>query len=152
MRDAFPHGKYSLDIEPGEFSLRDYRAFLRGIEPEAAAFKRRQQAAFLAERERWAAAGQPEFVEPPDDVAGAGAGRRSRRVRGGALADDRERLAGGGRTRPARARPATSCVVLEAMKMEVAIVAPAEGVVEQVHCAQGAMVTAGQNLATLRVA
>ena len=28
-------------------------------------------------------------------------------------------------------------LVLEAMKMEVAIVAPSEGVVELVHCAQG---------------
>ena len=41
--------------------------------------------------------------------------------------------------------------VLEAMKMEVAIVAPTEGVVELVHCAKGGMVSAGQNLATLRV-
>ena len=38
------------------------------------------------------------------------------------------------------------------MKMEVAIVAPSEGVVELVHCAKGSMVTAGQNLATVRVA
>ena len=43
-------------------------------------------------------------------------------------------------------------LVLEAMKMEVAIVAPAKGVVEFVHCAKGGIVTAGQNLATLRVA
>ena len=42
-------------------------------------------------------------------------------------------------------------LVLEAMKMEVPIVAPSEGVVELVHCAKGGMVTAGQNLATLRV-
>jgi biotin carboxyl carrier protein len=43
-------------------------------------------------------------------------------------------------------------LVLEAMKMEVAIVAPTEGVVELLHCAKGGMVTAGQNLATVRVA
>jgi len=42
-------------------------------------------------------------------------------------------------------------LVLEAMKMEVAVVAPNEGVVELVHCAKGGMVSAGQNLATLRV-
>ena len=42
-------------------------------------------------------------------------------------------------------------LVLEAMKMEVEITAHAEGVVELVHCAKGAMVTAGQNLATVRV-
>ena len=42
-------------------------------------------------------------------------------------------------------------VVLEAMKMEFIVVAPAEGVIEVVHCTRGGMVSAGQNLATLRV-
>ena len=51
-----------------------------------------------------------------------------------------------------RVRAGEKLVVLEAMKMEVAIVAPAEGVVEQVTCAKGAIVTAGQSIATLRVA
>jgi biotin carboxyl carrier protein len=37
------------------------------------------------------------------------------------------------------------------MKMEVVIIAPTEGVVELVHCTQGAMVIAGQNLATVRI-
>ena len=71
MRDAFPHGKYGVNIEPTEFNLRNYHKFLRSIEDESAEFKRTQQAAFLAERERWAAAGQPEFVEPPDDAPAA---------------------------------------------------------------------------------
>ena len=30
-RDAFPHGKYEVAIEPSTFSLRAYNAFLRGI-------------------------------------------------------------------------------------------------------------------------
>ena len=42
-------------------------------------------------------------------------------------------------------------LILDAMKMEVAVAAPNEGVVELVHCAKGGMVLAGQNLATLRV-
>jgi urea carboxylase len=42
-------------------------------------------------------------------------------------------------------------VILEAMKMEFVVVAPANGVVELLHCARGGMVTAGQTLATLRV-
>ena len=42
-------------------------------------------------------------------------------------------------------------VILEAMKMEFVVVAPADGVVEVVHCARGGMVMAGQTLATLRV-
>jgi urea carboxylase len=42
-------------------------------------------------------------------------------------------------------------LILEAMKMEVAVVAPNKGIVEHVHCTKGGLVTAGQNLATLRV-
>ncbi len=42
-------------------------------------------------------------------------------------------------------------IVLEAMKMEFIVAAPADGVVEVVHCSRGGMVMAGQNLATLRV-
>jgi urea carboxylase len=53
IRDAFPHGKYSLNIEPSEFNLNSYSKFLRQIAPEAEEFKRRQEAAFMAERERW---------------------------------------------------------------------------------------------------
>ena len=34
--------------------------------PKPTAFKSHQQAAFEAERERWAAAGQAEFIEPPE--------------------------------------------------------------------------------------
>jgi urea carboxylase len=66
LRDAFPHGKYSLRIEHSDLSLKKYREFLRQTAGEAAEFKKHQHAAFIAERERWAVAGQPEFVEPPD--------------------------------------------------------------------------------------
>jgi urea carboxylase len=41
-------------------------------------------------------------------------------------------------------------LVLEAMKMEVAVVAPQRGIVEDLRCAPGAFVTAGQNLVVLR--
>src|SRR6202043_2373127 len=36
IRDAFPHGKYPLQIETQEFRLKDYNAFLSSIAPEIA--------------------------------------------------------------------------------------------------------------------
>jgi urea carboxylase len=51
-------GTKRLDIEPATFRLAEYQAFLASIEPQARAFKARQQAAFDAERARWAAAGE----------------------------------------------------------------------------------------------
>jgi urea carboxylase len=150
MRDAFPHGEYSIDIEPTEFSLRSYHAFLRSIDSEARAFKRQQQAAFIAERERWAAAGQPEFVEPPDDVPATtqiDIPEGCEAVRSPVTASVWQIAIEPGQ----HVQAGQNILTLEAMKMEVVIAAPSEGVVEVVHCAKGGMVTAGQNLATLRV-
>ena len=41
-------------------------------------------------------------------------------------------------------------IVLEAMKMEIAVAAPIAGVIEVLNCVKGAMVSAGQRLVTLR--
>jgi len=58
IRERFPHGGYALRVEEGEFSLREYRRFLAEHAESISAFKATQQAAFEAERERWAASGQ----------------------------------------------------------------------------------------------
>ena len=47
MRDAFPHGKYDLEIEHTEFNLKKYQDFLRRTADEAAEFKAQQQAPSL---------------------------------------------------------------------------------------------------------
>jgi biotin carboxyl carrier protein len=43
-------------------------------------------------------------------------------------------------------------IVLDAMKMEIAVTAPSAGRIEEVNVASGAMVSAGQRLAVLREA
>ena len=64
IREDFPAGRYRIRIEPGTLRLRDHRAFLDSIRDEAAAFKRRQHAAFEAERRRWQAAGELDVRDP----------------------------------------------------------------------------------------
>jgi urea carboxylase len=149
MRDAFPHGRYNLEIEHSDFSLKKYHEFLRQTATEAAEFKARQQAAFIAERERWAAAGQPEFVEPADEFPasseldlpdGCEAVRSPMSASVWQISVEPGQRVGVGER----------IVILEAMKMEFVVVAPAAGVVEIVHCKRGGMVTAGQMLATVR--
>jgi urea carboxylase len=49
-------------IEETTFSLADYNRFLADEAESIAVFKERQQGAFHAERERWAASGQANFV------------------------------------------------------------------------------------------
>ncbi|MBM3140611.1 MAG: acetyl-CoA carboxylase biotin carboxyl carrier protein subunit, partial [Chloroflexi bacterium] len=50
-----------------------------------------------------------------------------------------------------RVRTAQPLVTLEAMKMEHAVQAPADGVVAEVHCHPGQQVAEGELLVTLRV-
>ena len=60
LRRQVRAGTHELRIEPGRFSLREYRAFLASIAGDAAAFKARQQAAFDEERQRWRESGELE--------------------------------------------------------------------------------------------
>ncbi len=150
IRDAFPHGGYPLRIESQDFRLRDYHAFLRSIEAGSASFKRTQQEAFLAERERWAASGLDTYREPPDVAAPAGSGdavpEGCRAVTSPVTASVWNIAVAPGQ----RVEAGDRLLVLEAMKMEIAVAAPFPGTVETLHCAAGALVFAGQNLVTVR--
>jgi urea carboxylase len=150
IRDSFPYGKYPLRIEQQEFRLRDYHAFLASIATDAAAFKRTQQAAFLEERERWRLAGADQFREAPeldiaigpDDAVPEGC----RPVCSPVTANVWNVAVEPGQ----RVAPGERLIVLEAMKMEIAVSAPFAATIEKLNCAPGNLVTAGQNLVTLR--
>jgi urea carboxylase len=146
FRAAFPRGRVGLKIEETTFRFADYRAFLDANAASIEAFRTQQRAAFVAERERWASLPPPpEVVEPPpamDDVPpGAIAVRAA--VTGSVWqisVPAGTRVAAGDRL-----------VVLETMKMETPVLAPAAGVVVAVCCTPGALVRPGQTLVGLRV-
>ena len=58
IREDFPKGKYPLRIEDDQFSLGDYRRFLKENEQSLKAFKQKQQAAFDAEKQSWIQTGE----------------------------------------------------------------------------------------------
>jgi urea carboxylase len=150
IRDGFPHGRYPLRIEEQDFRLQDYHAFLRSIEPEAAAFKRHQQQAFEQERERWAAAGADEFVQPQDredaPAPPEAVPEGCRPVRAPVTASVWNIAVEPGQ----HVEAGQKLIVLEAMKMEIAVSAPSAGTIEKLNCTKGALVSAGQHLITLR--
>ena len=150
IRDAFPHGQYSLHIETTEFRLRDYHAFLKSIDADAAEFKERQQQAFEAERERWSAAGQVEYVAPPDAFSASHSDLDTpegcKPVRSPIGASVWTIAVATGQ----RVEAGQKLLVLEAMKTEIAVVAPSAGTVEKLHCAPGSLVSSGQVLLALR--
>jgi len=147
FRAAFPRGRVGLKMEETTFRFADYRAFLERNATSIEAFRARQRAAFIAERERWAA------LPPPPEVADVPVAADDA-VPPGALA---VRAAVTGSVwqiaAPAGARVAAGdrLVVIETMKMETPVLAPAAGVVVAVCCAPGALVRAGQTLVGLRV-
>jgi urea carboxylase len=150
IRDAFPHGQYSLRIEPTEFRLRDYHAFLKSIDADVAEFKAHQQQAFENERERWSAAGQVEHMEPPVALSAPGSDYETpngcKPVRSPIGASVWTIAVETGQ----RVEAGQKLLVLEAMKTEIAVVAPSAGTVEKLHCAPGSLVSTGQVLLALR--
>ncbi len=147
-RADFLHGKVRLDVREETFRLRDYQAFLNGHRESIAAFKAKQQAAFEAERERWAAL--PPFVEESsgrtddDDVRAVPPGARvvDAHVPGNVwqvVVQAGTRVAAG-----------DVLVMLESMKMEIAITAPIDGEVLEIRCTEGRPVAAGDPVCVLR--
>jgi len=148
IREGFPRGRYPLRIEPREFRLREYHAFLKSIKTEAEAFKKHQQAAFEAERERWAAAGQAEYIEPPEAVEPAAetdVPEGCSPVRSPISASVWNVSVEAGQ----RVEAGQKLMILEAMKTEIAVTAPRAGIVHSLACAAGALVWAGQTLLLL---
>jgi len=150
LREDFNAGRFKLKVEEGLLKLRDYRHFLKENESSIAVFKTKQQTAFESERERWNASGQ--FLAETDD--------RDEKV-----ALDEEALPAGCM---AITSPVTGSIwqvsvkagdivsgdqellVVEAMKMEVPLLADEAGEIVEVRCEKGSAVAAGQILAVLR--
>ncbi len=140
IRDAFPHGRYSVRIEPREFRLRDHQY-------DATEWKRRQQQAFLEERERW---GAEKFAELVDDAAPVNEDAVPEGCR--AVSSPVTASVWSIGVEPGqRVEAGHRLMVLEAMKMEIAVTVPVAGVIEKVHCSRGTLVSAGQRLVTIRV-
>ncbi len=148
MREAFPHGACPLRIEECDFRLKDYHSFLKSIAHESAESKSRQQSAFNAERARWHEGGTDDRFSssvtphPLEDPLPNGC----RPVNSPVAASVWNISVQSGQ----RVEAGQSLLILESMKMEIAVAAPSAGVVEMVNCVPGALVSAGQRLVTLR--
>ncbi len=149
-RADFLHGKFELKIESTTFTLREYNEFLDSIHSESIEFKTTQQAAFEAERDRWAAdnllvdssdvlldsATETDFTLPPNSqgvLAHLPANVWQVLVDQGSTVTEGDRL-----------------VILESMKMEITIEAPISGTIIEVRCISGQMVSAGQILIVIQ--
>jgi len=151
LRGEFLYGKAALRIEPTTLRLRDYRQFLSANAQSIAAFKARQQAAFDAERERWRRSGREVDEDLPVD--GVAASARVNTVPAGCIAISSPVTGSVWQLHTrvgARAEAGAPLIVIEAMKMEIAVQAEQPGTVVELCCQQGQPVSAGETLLILR--
>ncbi len=140
-------GRAGLQIEAHRFSASRYNRFLNDNAAAIADFKRRQQAAFEAERERWR-----DLPQPPAQDAGAEAADAAEILPDYLSAVESPMH---GNVWKIVAAPGTAVragddvLVLEAMKMEVAVQAERDGVVSEVRAAAGTAAKPGQILALI---
>jgi urea carboxylase len=149
MREDFPRGNFRLRVEESTLKLRDYRQFLAENRESIAAFKARQQAAFEAERERWRINGQltfdaeaPASSEASSIAVPAGCEAITSPVTGSVW----KQSVGVG----SHVAAGDELLVIEAMKMEIPIVADTAGEVVELRCGPGRSVSAGDVLVVLR--
>jgi urea carboxylase len=150
LRRDILHGSFDLRVEPAEFNLVQYQAFLESNKAGIEEFKQRQIEAFHEERERWERNGQleaaPAIVDMPEPkLAESTVPEGCEAVHAPMTANVFRVAAEPGQ----RVHAGQRLVVLDAMKIELEIAAPVAGVVRELLCRPGQMVNAGQQLAIL---
>jgi len=152
IREDFPRGAYRLHIEETTFNLSAYELFLEANAAGIADFKARQQAAFDDERRRWIETGQATYTQPENAAIEETADEPAlseteiaveAHMHGSVWqleVQEGQTIAAG-----------DTLLVLESMKMEIALRAEHAGVVSRVLCEPGTQVTPGQKLLVVDV-
>ncbi|MER5854788.1 urea carboxylase [Streptomyces sp900105245] len=149
LRADIVSGRFVPRIEEGSFSLADHRRFLTENADSIAAFRARQGAAFDAERAAWEAAGEFARAESATEVAPPATDIEV--PEGGHLveAEFTASVWQVGVEVGDHVSAGQPLLVLEAMKMESRVPAPADGVVVRVLTKPGSQVEAGTALVVL---
>ncbi|HBG83268.1 MAG TPA: urea carboxylase, partial [Acinetobacter radioresistens] len=149
MREDFKAGRLKLRIEEGVLNLKEYNEFLTENQESISAFKAVQQANFDAERRRWHEAGLAEYVSESLDAVDDGEGVEV--PEGGCAVESHmpgsiwkiECQSGDS------VEEGATLAVIEAMKIEIPIIAPERMRVDAVTIEKGQTVKTGQVLFTL---
>jgi len=149
MREDFKAGRLKLRIEEGVLNLKEYNEFLTENQESISAFKAVQQANFDAERRRWHEAGLAEYVSESLDAVDDGEGVEV--PEGGCAVESHmpgsiwkiECQSGD------IVEEGATLAVIEAMKIEIPIIAPERMRVDAITIEKGQTVKTGQVLFTL---
>lgn len=149
MREDFKAGRLQLRIEDGVLNLKEYNGFLAANQDSIHAFKQTQQANFEAERRRWHAAGLQEYVSEGLDTVDDG---EAVSIPEGGCAVESHMPGSIWKIECASGdivEEGATLAVIEAMKIEIPILAPERMKVEAITIEKGQTVKTGQVLFTL---
>ncbi|CAI2464610.1 Acetyl-/propionyl-coenzyme A carboxylase alpha chain [Serratia liquefaciens] len=141
QREAFREGRAQIRIEDSEFDFADYRRFLAENAEDISAFQQRQQQAFSHEVTRWQAEegeAEAQLLPPQTDEEEVDGDLVSADLNGSVwkiLVEPGQRVEAG-----------QPLIVVEAMKMELAVTAPRAGIIKRISCQQGRPVGPGDAL------
>jgi urea carboxylase len=149
-RAAFPHGRYEVRIEETSFSYAEHARFLAGNATDIAAFTARREAAFAVERQDWKARGLDGFVA--NDAMSFEAPAMSTSLPAHCFAVSAPVTGSVWKILVAPGALVAAgevVVIVESMKMEMAITSPEAGRVYALGCLPGRLVQAGQDLVVI---
>lgn len=148
IRRDFPQGRYPLRIEESEFCLGDYQALLTDNADSINDFRAMRENAFADELARWHRDGQfhYEAAEQTNDACDVSWPEDSSVVDSpvsGSVWQTETRVG-------QRVKAGDTLLILESMKMEIAVQAPCDGIVTHMLLDAGRRVDAGQALVVLK--
>ncbi|QIC67201.1 urea carboxylase [Acinetobacter schindleri] len=149
MREDFKAGRLKLRIEDGVLNLKEYNDFLTENQESISAFKAVQQANFDAERKRWHEAGLAEYVSESLDTVDHG---EDVEVPEGGCAVESHMPGSIWKIECQSGdivEEGATLAVIEAMKIEIPIIAPERMRVDAITIEKGQTVKTGQVLFTL---
>ena len=142
FREDFREGRAQIRIEETEFDFAQYTGFLESNAQGIADFQARQKQAYDAEVERWKDAGLDGRVEAAEVVVQEEVEHPGQRVCADLNGSIWKVLVEPGQA----VKTGDKLVIVEAMKMELAVVAPVDGTVGAVRCVPGKPVAPGDVL------
>ncbi|WP_028693867.1 urea carboxylase [Pseudomonas cremoricolorata] len=145
FREAFREGRAEIRIEQTEFDFAQYTQFLQTHAPSIAQFQSRQKQAYEAEVERWKEAGLDQPLALAEPMPSEEPEQTGQRVCADLNGNVWKVLVEPGQT----VRAGDKLVIIEAMKMELAVLAPVDGRVAAVRCVPGRPVIPGDVLVYL---
>lgn len=150
IRQDFPKGRYSINIEETRFNLKQYQGFLAENKSEIEKFTCRRKKAFDEELQRWIDSGQLNFDSSQDLASDVGEEdelpQNCMAIESPVAGSVWKMLVKEGES----VEQDQPIAILESMKMEIEIVAPHAGIVYAIVRNEGSQVNAGQPILILQ--